>query len=45
MEPYADEGYQNAGAGLMREPSLGRPTRGEGPYAAATHFAGSGARY
>lgn len=45
MEPYADGGYQSGGAGLMREPSLGRPTRGEGPYAAATHFAGSGARY
>lgn len=49
-EPYrddgSDQGYHHAPAqGLAREPSLGRPTRGEGPYAAATHFAGSGPRY
>lgn len=44
---YRDDGSDgyHAPQGLTREPSLGRPTRGEGPYAAATHFAGSGPRY
>lgn len=44
---YRDDGSEgyHPSHGLAREPSLGRPTRGEGPYAAATHFAGSGPRY
>lgn len=40
VDGYADEAY--GAPGLMREPSLGRPTRGEGPYAAATQFASTG---
>ncbi|GHJ83656.1 hypothetical protein NliqN6_0058 [Naganishia liquefaciens] len=44
-DDVSDGYHSHAPHGLAREPSLGRPTRGEGPYAAATHFAGSGPRY
>lgn len=47
-EMYHDDagsdGYHGGAQPLAREPSLERPTRGEGPYAAA-QFAGAGARY
>lgn len=50
INAYASEhqyaNYSPPQDGLTREPSLGRPTRGDGPYAAAApHFTSPGARY
>ncbi|KAJ9103150.1 hypothetical protein QFC21_002572 [Naganishia friedmannii] len=50
INAYASEqhyaNYSPPQDGLAREPSLGRPTRGDGPYAAAApHFASPGSRY
>jgi hypothetical protein len=41
---YGAGSQEGHGSGLMREPSLGRPTKGEGPYFAASQF-GQGQRY
>lgn len=40
--PAQVDHYVDEAPGLMREPSLGRPTRGEGPYAAAATQFGAG---